>query len=295
MYIDNNGLLYKPSNGIYDTNVKIAAFDLDGTLITTKSTKKFPIDINDWKPLYPEIKNVLTELNNNNYLIVIFTNQLKLIDNFSTKIDAIMTYYNITNYAYYIAYKNNAYRKPHVDMFNHFINDHNITSIDKNASFYCGDACGRLPQLVGPVGDSTNINDHSICDAHFAFNIDLTCLTPEKLFLKSEFINVVNDPYEKLIDDIWFHNPIELPWKSFDEFNSKEGNKLIMMVGAPASGKSLLAKLLLQKYNNYVYLNNDTQHSKIIKLFQDAVNNKHNIIIDNTHPSIESRKNIRSM
>ena len=54
---------------------KIAMFDLDNTLTITKSGKKFPIDENDWKWMYPNIPNKLEELFFDNYAILIVSNQ----------------------------------------------------------------------------------------------------------------------------------------------------------------------------------------------------------------------------
>ena len=73
----NSGFCYKPTNiPKLSQNPKIAAFDLDGTLITTKSGKKFAINDDDWKLLYgPRIQNKLLELVNDGFIIAIFTNQ----------------------------------------------------------------------------------------------------------------------------------------------------------------------------------------------------------------------------
>ena len=54
---------------------KIAAFDLDGTIIKTKSGRVFPKDKNDWVFFNDNVKKILYNLCNNNYKIVIFTNQ----------------------------------------------------------------------------------------------------------------------------------------------------------------------------------------------------------------------------
>lgn len=54
---------------------KVAAFDLDHTLITPKSSSKFPKDANDWKFMYAEVPAMLKRLSISGYNIVIFTNQ----------------------------------------------------------------------------------------------------------------------------------------------------------------------------------------------------------------------------
>ena len=52
---------------------KIAAFDLDYTLIQTKSGRRFPKDKDDWKLMFPNISDKLKKLEG--YSIVVFTNQ----------------------------------------------------------------------------------------------------------------------------------------------------------------------------------------------------------------------------
>jgi len=66
-----NGILY---NLDLKSNLPIAGFDLDGTIIIPKSGRKFPIDENDWKIIDNKIINTIHNLSG--YNIVIFTNQL---------------------------------------------------------------------------------------------------------------------------------------------------------------------------------------------------------------------------
>ena len=52
-------------------------FDMDGTLITTKSGRVFPLNHEDWKLLFePQVKQKVQKLfHEENYKIVIITNQ----------------------------------------------------------------------------------------------------------------------------------------------------------------------------------------------------------------------------
>lgn len=70
-----SSLLVYTSNGV-EGRTKIAGFDFDGTLVSTKSGNVFPKDSTDWK-LWNKQKVVakLRELYADGYKIVIFTNQ----------------------------------------------------------------------------------------------------------------------------------------------------------------------------------------------------------------------------
>ena len=56
-----------------DTFNKIAGFDLDGTLIKTKSKKVFPKDKDDWVLWNDNVKSILYQYYNNCYKIDLFT------------------------------------------------------------------------------------------------------------------------------------------------------------------------------------------------------------------------------
>ena len=57
---------------------KIAAFDLDHTLIQPSSGRIQPKDEKDWKLVFPNVIEVLEELNRKDYSVVIFSNQSSL-------------------------------------------------------------------------------------------------------------------------------------------------------------------------------------------------------------------------
>ena len=96
-----NELVHELNAGGAQHSTKIAAFDMDGTLITTKSGRVFPIDKNDWRLLYENrTREKLEALYTQGYKIVIITNQagiatgkLKLED-FQSKVQNIVTKLN---------------------------------------------------------------------------------------------------------------------------------------------------------------------------------------------------------
>jgi bifunctional polynucleotide phosphatase/kinase len=76
---------------------KIAGFDMDGTLIATKSGKVFAVDKHDWKLLFDQVTSkVLQKLNDEDkFKIVLMTNQAGIgigkvkIADFKDKVEAI--------------------------------------------------------------------------------------------------------------------------------------------------------------------------------------------------------------
>lgn len=129
-------------------NDKIAAFDLDGTLISTLSGKKFANDHSDWK-LMPRVKDKLKELHRSGHRIVILTNQGGLSkgkptkDDFKKKMNAIATELDLPLLVM-AASDQDVYRKPCTGMWNHIIEKENGEVLPNlSHSFYVGDAAGR--------------------------------------------------------------------------------------------------------------------------------------------------------
>lgn len=127
---------------------KIAAFDLDGTLIGTLSGRKFASDHADWK-LMPHVKDKLKELHSSGYRIIILTNQGGLPkgkptkDDFKKKMNAIATELDLPLLVI-AASGQDIYRKPCTGMWNHLVEKENgEISPNLSHSFYVGDAAGR--------------------------------------------------------------------------------------------------------------------------------------------------------
>ena len=241
---------------------KIASFDLDNTLIKTKSGKIFPKNGDDWTFLYPNVITKLNELYNDRFHIIIISNQknLKNENEWKNKIFNICVILNI-NIDIYVSLSDDFYRKPCIGLWNKYIN------IFSDETFYCGDACGR-------------IKDHNDTDYKFALNLGIKFLSPENLFLSNDDISFYSTKYPNLsnyINNIYTFN------KYYDNL------ELIIMVGLPGSGKTYYSKNYIQDYE---YINRDTEKtiSKCLKLCEKFLILKKNIIIDNTNPSIKSRK-----
>ena len=100
----HNDSIHVLNAGNVQASSKIAAFDMDGTLITTKSGRVFPLDHKDWRLLY-ENRTIekLESLYGEGYKIVIITNQAGLasgklkLDDFKAKVESIVMKLNRGN------------------------------------------------------------------------------------------------------------------------------------------------------------------------------------------------------
>ncbi|KAK1350944.1 DNA kinase/phosphatase Pnk1 [Hamiltosporidium tvaerminnensis] len=176
MILDNL-LIVKNYDKDFKKYVKIAAFDLDNTIINNLPNRAAE-DERGWVFRY---KNVISKMNNlhtEGYLVVILSNQSGLIlagtvSKFKRKIKRIMKNFNFPVIFIAALYKD-FYRKPSIGMFNFLVEYHILDgNIDHKNSFYVGDAAGRshLP-----------FNDHSDCDIKFAYNANIEFYTPEEFF-----------------------------------------------------------------------------------------------------------------
>ena len=80
---NNSGYVYGTSNNYTGDSktIKMAGFDMDGTLIDTLNGNKFPRNSEDWRWKYDNVKKILNRYYIKKYNIIIVTNQAGIKDN----------------------------------------------------------------------------------------------------------------------------------------------------------------------------------------------------------------------
>ncbi|XP_076591204.1 bifunctional polynucleotide phosphatase/kinase [Chaetodon auriga] len=267
---------------------KIAGFDIDGCIITTKSGKVFPTAPDDWKILYPEIQPRLASLLKKGYKVVFFTNQMGIAKGklrpevFKSKVEDILTTLQLPVQVF-VATGPGIYRKPVMGMWNHLLEKANDgVTVDKTQSLYVGDAAGR-PENWAP---GKKKKDFSCSDRLFALNIGLQFYTPEEYFLgwKSAPYTLPKFDPRSIDGTAALYDP-----PSASLTSSK--TEVIVAVGFPASGKSTFFHThVIPK--GYVYVNRDTLGSwqSCVSACERAVREGRSVAVDNTNPDPESRK-----
>ncbi|KAG7223069.1 hypothetical protein INR49_015828, partial [Caranx melampygus] len=267
---------------------KVAGFDIDGCIITTKSGKVFPTAPDDWRILYPEIQPKLATLLKKGYKVVFFTNQLGITKGklrpevFKSKVEDILTTLQLPVQVF-VATGPGIYRKPVMGMWNHLcekVNDG--VTVDKKNSFYVGDAAGR-PEKWAP---GKKKKDFSCSDRLFALNIGLQFHTPEEYFLdwKSAPYSLPDFDPRKLDSTTRLYDP---PSASL----TSNKTEVIVAVGFPASGKSTFFQTHIVP-KGYAYVNRDTLSSwqNCVAACERALKEGRSVAVDNTSPDLESRK-----
>ncbi|XP_034114949.1 uncharacterized protein F21D5.5 [Drosophila albomicans] len=286
--VANGKLVIFSSAGLRASN-KIAGYDMDGTIITTKSGKVFPKNTDDWKIIYPEVPEKLQRLHKDGFKICFFTNQAGIargtvnLDEFKVKVKNIVKKLNVPIQVF-VAIGNGYYRKPLPGMWEHLkqeLNDN--VAVKEERCFFVGDAAGR-PETG--KGVTKQRKDHSLADRLFAANIGLSFYTPEVHFLNRRIEEWNKPDFEPSTVDV------DIPQfePSDVEFDTKK-SEMIIVVGLPGSGKShFCADVLATK--GYVIANADTLGSTqaCLTACQRALKSGKSCVVDNTNVDAASRK-----
>ncbi|KAK3346958.1 polynucleotide kinase 3 phosphatase-domain-containing protein [Lasiosphaeria hispida] len=271
---------------------KIAAFDLDSTLIATATGKKHAGDAADWKWWHHSVPGRLRELyNDEEYQVVIFTNQGGLtlhpdpkskppkslqnrVASFKQKCSVVLSQLDLP-VTLYAATGKDMYRKPRPGMWNEMKDDYELdeSDIDHENCIFVGDAGGRIAELKGAP------KDFSCSDRNLAHNIGIRFQTPEEFFLGKK-------PREFARD----FDPKTIPFAEQDDndgivFEKKNEKDMILFVGNPGAGKSTFFWRHLEPLG-YERINQDILKSKdkCFKAAADLLKDGESVVIDNTNP-----------
>lgn len=293
-----------------DGEIKVAAFDLDDTLIKTKSGKKFPMDEGDWIWFTPDVRSRLKDLCDRGYEIVVFTNQsgigsrdndaLRKRHQFKTKLSSIIRELGDGfPIRVFVATKDDTFRKPSRGMWDLMLHtflqetrdDVDSVTIDLPQSFYIGDAAGRMYSLR---------KDFSSCDYGFAVNvfgrhlIQTSFHTPE-FFFKGIPEILFHTPFDPVL---FFNNPVRRSlsltyFPSIPARLDERKNELVILVGPPSSSKSTFAEITFKTMlrGDYEIVNQDTLglRKKCLSQTNNFLAARRNVVIDNTNPSKKDR------
>lgn len=283
--LKNDMLIFNPDG--LEHRSKIVGFDLDGTVITTKSGKTFPQNEHDWRLLYPSVPRVIEEYHSNGFKIVFFTNQKGIqvgkvdANSFKQKIEAICARIK-DPVQVFVSLGTLKYRKPCVGMWEYMEkNENGNVAVNRSESIYVGDAAGR-------VATKERKKDHSAADRLFAANLRVRFLTPEECFLKQKkddhFILPSFNPAAFLDERRDQFEPADTPLPGLRQ-------EVIVLVGFPGCGKSKLASKL-ETDHGYGIVNRDTMKTwqKCVEGVKVYLKRGQSVVVDNTNYDVASRK-----
>ncbi|EJU05701.1 PNK3P-domain-containing protein [Dacryopinax primogenitus] len=266
---------------------KIAAFDLDGTLIEPKSGAKFAKDHMDWRWWGLHVLKKVKEAHTTGYSVVIFTNQSQAhrkatigtanIAEWKKKVGLVASALGDIPFQILAANAKDEFRKPMTGMWDAVVNvfKKDGVDIDYEASFFVGDAAGRQ-------------GDHSGVDRKFADNVGIRFYVPEEYF---------NGRQIKLPPLKGFHPrmlPAQLPLfapSSSALLPTPAVPEIVLFVGPPASGKTSFFRKHFEPFK-YQHVNQDTlkTRAKCMQMVEKVVREGHGVVVDNTNRDKETRK-----
>ncbi|KAL2049079.1 hypothetical protein ABVK25_010675 [Lepraria finkii] len=298
--IINKGLLIARYNPAKEANRppvkrrKIAAFDLDSTLIQTSSGNVFAKDPTDWRWWHPSIPNVLKQLHADGFTVAVLTNQgsVSLKDNpktvkadqrslaaFRSKVSNIFSRFDFP-IVLLAACARDLYRKPRTGMWIELVEDMDLDEgdgPDLRSSFFVGDAAGRTARNGAKA-------DHACSDRDFASNVGIEFKTPEEYFLHEEPL-----PFTRTFEPGTFLDPASTTSTDATPIVIEKRNALdiVLLCGSPGSGKSTFYWTKLKPLG-YERINQDILKT-CVKVASNLLAEKDSVAIDNTNSDPETR------
>jgi len=256
---------------ILNEKVRIAAFDMDDTLIKDKDVRFS----NNWIFFDDSIPEKIKNLSKD-HTIIIVTNQNGIgngktnKDEWMNKVEQVAKKLNIP-FMILVSINKDKWRKPCPMLWDKYI------TCDMSNSFFCGDAAGLPKRKIN--GNIIN-KDFSDTDFKFALNLGI------RFIHRDEFV---------------YNEKPKIPIKYPINFNEIKINKypdfvpnaqeLIIMVGFPGSGKSYYSTNKIVPHN-YKYVNQDTlkTQAKCLKACEKELKEGNSVVIDNTNSTSKTRK-----
>ena len=264
----NKDILNK-SNGSIES---VYMFDLDYTLIKTKSGKKFPMSKTDWELLYPNIPDKLDILTNS--LMGIISNQKGLnnkekISDWIEKCICICKVLKSINFVF-ASISDDRYRKPmcgSCEIYKSLFVNIDWNKLEaKNKIYYIGDAFGRK-------------DDFSDTDVKYALNCGYKFKTPEVFFGIKGSDKSGNITYPPL--NYFEESEQNTLFENLENLIKSHKKVLIITIGLPASGKSFLRKELIKRFPQFAYSNNDDIQGKVqSRMLVKKISTDYDFIID---------------
>ena len=270
------GYIYGKYGDIKFTNkTKVAAFDLDHTVIKPTGGKKFSESDMDWEMYDDSVVGKIRSYHKSKYKIVIVSNQGGISKGktdkelWKSKLQKVQKELNMPMVVLASLYTD-LHRKPRTGLWDKYI------KCDTKKSFYCGDA-GGLPKRK--IKGKLIKKDFSDSDLKFAHNIGVAFMHRDEFIWKKVWDTPVNYlDFDKITKDEYL------------EFEPTEEQEMIINVGYAGSGKSFYTKHYVEP-EGYVVINRDTLGTipKCKRACIKAIKEGKSVVIDNTNPSVKAR------
>ena len=290
-----NPIRYQSPN--FEPCARIAGFDMDWTLIRTKSGRIFPKTPNDWTLWHKHVAPRVQALHADGYAICIFTNQ-EGVSKGRVKAEELVIKFIKLGTALNVpilcqaATQNDVFRKPRTGMWTLLETEwkakHGII-VDRAKSLYVGDAAGRPSNSV-----SKRKEDFHDVDYKFALNVGVgRFAVPEECFQtgesvpdKSTWTLHVPEAFvpSKFISSTRTHDNDHASMPMIDPTKPV----LWLCVGPPAAGKSTFCTTYA---SNVACINQDClkTRAKCMKQAKAELIKGKPCIVDGTHRDIATR------